>query len=285
MQQHWAQAAHGVPGVPVVRAAPVAHYAYAAHAAPQNLEAKKVFAATRQPAAGVGIAHACPAPAAVGAAAMTAAVLSAPTPSSNNVKIQPSLQNLPRFQPPDFEGADGQLPRPDSPCSTPRDDEAEAWNPNSPDEDISGPFAPGTFVEYKSRSTGQWVVGKVESFDVANQTYRLDVQPHAQADRVRARRSPLPAAAEDDYASDVARVVQRSHSPLHAREPPMQQQLQQQSLQEQVETLQRLVASLEAENIALQQQVMHEACLKDRYKQELAECQQHLQRQRGQTPR
>lgn len=268
MQQHWAQAPHGMP---VVRAAPVAHHGYAQYAAPQALEAKKVMAASRLPAAGVGVTpHACPPPAAAGAA-VTAAVLSAPTPTSNNVKIQPQLQNLPRFQPPDFEGADGQLPRPDSPCSTPRGDEAEgfssaAWN--AADEDLSGPFAPGTFVEYKSRSTGQWVRGKVESFDAANQTYRLDVQPHAQADRVRARRSSLPPAADADHALEEPRIQQ----------PP-------QSLQEQVETLQRLVATLEAENLALQEQVMHEACLKDRYKQELAECQQHLQRQRGQTPR
>lgn len=48
-------------------------------------------------------------------------------------------------------------------------------------------FAVGSFVEYKSRSSGLWILAKVESFDEANNSYRLDVQPHAHADRVRAR--------------------------------------------------------------------------------------------------
>ncbi|CAE8656746.1 unnamed protein product, partial [Polarella glacialis] len=119
-----------------------------------------------------------------------AAVLQAPTPSTNS-KIQPQLQNLPRFHPPVFEGLDGQLPRPDSPCSTPRSvNEVGDVSGNSGAlraEEMLGPFAPGSFVEYKSRSSGQWILAKVESHDSANQSYRLDVQPHAHADRVRSR--------------------------------------------------------------------------------------------------
>ncbi|CAE7373908.1 SULTR2, partial [Symbiodinium necroappetens] len=108
----------------------------------------------------------------------------APTP--NNCKIQPQLQNLPRFQPPDFEGEDGQLPRPDSPCSTPRE------SGHSDQLEDCGPFSPDTFVEYRSRSSGQWILAKVENFNADTQTYRLDVQPYAPADRVRARRRGLP---------------------------------------------------------------------------------------------
>lgn len=52
---------------------------------------------------------------------------------------------------------------------------------------VAFPAAVGSIVEYKSRSSGHWILAKVEGFDDVNQTYRLDVQPHAQLDRVRPR--------------------------------------------------------------------------------------------------
>jgi len=42
-------------------------------------------------------------------------------------------------------------------------------------------------VEYHSRSSGEWILAKVEGYDEVNKVYQLDVQPKAQPDRVRAR--------------------------------------------------------------------------------------------------
>jgi len=154
-------------------------------------------------------------------------------------KMQPQLQHLPRFQPPCFEDYNGNLPCPDSPGSTPRDDDEEPQADSSVREELPPPprrehvpgegrsrskrstesyaareadsgrtseashavpsilasldrpaiFAPGSFVEYKSRSSGAWILAKVEDWNESSQTYRLDVQPHAHVDRVRPRNS------------------------------------------------------------------------------------------------
>lgn len=53
----------------------------------------------------------------------------------------------------------------------------------------AGPFAVGSFVEYKSRSSGHWILAKVEAYDESSGSYRLDVQPHAHPDRVRHRQA------------------------------------------------------------------------------------------------
>lgn len=53
----------------------------------------------------------------------------------------------------------------------------------------SGPFPVGSFVEYKSRSSGKYILARVEGFDESSGYYRLDVQPHADPSRVRARDS------------------------------------------------------------------------------------------------
>jgi len=210
-------------------------------------------------------------------------------------KIQPHLQNLPKFQPPKFENINGVLPCPDSPGSTPREDAEEdalpaipssvpsmrggqmecgsnlstsagepdgchvapvatlqpsapdfpshappsdpqAWaggmsevtlqdfkkevrcvtkeeaplpvskpkrSSRAPPKEVDGgapmhssrqhhqQHAIGSFVEYRSRSSGAWLLARVEGYDEKTQTYRLDVQPHAAAERVRPRQSPL----------------------------------------------------------------------------------------------
>lgn len=194
-------------------------------------------------------------PAKVGPA-MTA-VLAAPTPN----KIQPQLQNLPRFQPPDFEGKDGQLPLPDSPCSTPR--EASEAVSDAPED--MGPFPPMSFVEYKSRSSNQWILAKVESYNADTQSYRLDVQPYAPAERVRARRGAKRMGAQVEDV-EVTPVQQAS------------QPVENSKAQEEVELLRRRVAELEEENRRLHAQVAQEIELKERYRQE-------LDARRVQTPR
>eukprot|EP00439_Symbiodinium_sp_Y106_P074044 s3128_g14.t1 len=59
----------------------------------------------------------------------------------------------PRFQPPDFEGEDGQLPRSGLDDAVFESGQAEEL------EDL-GPFSADTFVEYRSRSSGQWILAK-----------------------------------------------------------------------------------------------------------------------------
>eukprot|EP00929_Paragymnodinium_shiwhaense_P024179 TRINITY_DN14968_c0_g1_i1.p2 TRINITY_DN14968_c0_g1~~TRINITY_DN14968_c0_g1_i1.p2 ORF type:complete len:340 (-),score=64.69 TRINITY_DN14968_c0_g1_i1:78-1097(-) len=106
-------------------------------------------------------------------------------------KIQPQLQQLPKFQPPVFEGENGALPCPDSPGSTPRSGRKSTGGrlQEALVDEETGLFLPGSTVEYKSRSSGQWIPARVESYDEANRQYRLDVQPHAHPERVRPRGS------------------------------------------------------------------------------------------------
>lgn len=109
----------------------------------------------------------------------------APLPTTG--KIQPQLQHLPRFRPPSFEGANGALPCPDSPGSTPRSDIGgveQLVGGEAPEK--PGFYGVGAAVEYKSRSSGQWIPAKVEAFSEVTSLYRLNVQPHANPQRVRA---------------------------------------------------------------------------------------------------
>merc|ERR1712137_1422315 len=121
------------------------------------------------------------------------------------------------FRPPVFEDAEGLLPLPDSPESTPRTQDEDAAQlqeenlqmydngvptshhqhqhfgrhtepePEQPAAEPPGVYAVGTFVEYKSRSSGLWILARVEGFNQSTQTYCLDVQPHAPVDSVRPR--------------------------------------------------------------------------------------------------
>lgn len=50
-------------------------------------------------------------------------------------------------------------------------------------------FPVGSFVEYRSRSSGLWIIAMVEGYEDRTGYYRLDVQPHAHPDRIRARGS------------------------------------------------------------------------------------------------
>lgn len=308
--QHYASAA--VPQIRAAGAAP-AQYGIATPSGP--VEHKKIIPPARLPVAG---RFEAPAPHAVAAVvqAVPTAVAAAPTPAPATVppaKITPQLQHLPKFQPPCFEGANGSLPLPDSPGSTPREgnstsgpagsgagpcvtvnatgstgggssvvaaavaagvssdsvpgvptptaavlsapvpmgpgplgpilappatcalteqrpaqmvaqalvaeDErpslasqaqrlanaSETAAPSAAPAAMGGPsppapaavaameripatpYAVGSIVEYKSRSSGQWILAKVDGYDEVNHTYKLDVQPHAHPDRVRPR--------------------------------------------------------------------------------------------------
>mmetsp|Transcript_20006 Transcript_20006/g.46562 ORF Transcript_20006/g.46562 Transcript_20006/m.46562 type:complete len:423 (-) Transcript_20006:53-1321(-) len=69
------------------------------------------------------------------------------------------------------------------------------------------PHPVGSFVEYKSRSSGAWLLARVEGYDERTQTYRLDVQPHAAAERVRARQTTTDKADRLPEATPPARTV------------------------------------------------------------------------------
>lgn len=80
----------------------------------------------------------------------------------------------------------------------------------------TGRFLPGVMVEYKSRTSGQWIVAKVEYFDDKSNSYRLDVQPHAHPDRVRARQ--MSQANSPDARQD--RVLAGSQPPVGSKDGP-----------------------------------------------------------------
>jgi len=337
-----------------LRTANPAPYGLAAPSGP--VECKKAPAmmpAARMPIAG-RIAHAAP-------AAVPAAVAAAPTPS--NAKIQPQLQNLPRFQPPSFEGLNGTLPCPDSPGSTPREGaqqqlqqhvqhQAGPLPPPQPvlpqtsvapslqqqrDDELPPPvptkvrrslnsaestcslaekptplpavYATGSYVEYRSRSSGQWILAKVESYDELNQCYRLDVQPHAQPDRVRPRGSGTPPSAEPPFLQQVVEPQrQPSQMPPEAEPMPRQDMLPQtlhldansppcieapvdmygrsgevdtSRLLMEMEAMRMQLLRLQSENDTLQERLKQEAALKDQYLSELCSCHEQLQRFRG----
>jgi len=300
------------------------------------VECKKVMPVSKMPVPGP-IVQAVP-----------AAVAAAPTPAT--AKIQPQLQHLPRFQPPSFEGANGALPCPDSPGSTPREGsderrtEVEARQLHVParEDDIpppvstkvrrlpvsdstptqierhTMPFPAGAIVEYRSRSSGQWILARVEGFDEANQTYRLDVQPHAQMDRVRARSGGLSPAAElrleaqenagvahQRHTEQVAQAVPQPTMVVHPQQPQLTlpqttvatpHQLATRVLEDkhphdadasssraafEIEFLRKQVTRLQTENDALQDRLIREVAVKDQYFSELCACHEQLHRLRG----
>lgn len=246
-------------------------------------------------------------------AATAAPVVAAPTPTNAKLQSQ-QFQYLPRFQPPSFEGANGMLPCPDSPGSTPRGVGSDA-----PAEriDTNGQFALGTIVEYKSRSSGSWIAAKVEGFDESTQTYRLDVQPHARPDRVRPRICGDSMTVEWGTPKSEPFVVRgergdfgerggRGCAPAEAQLPRHYIECGQTAAAEatgaaeersgkadgnsswlvvEVEALKKKVLRLQTENEALHERLMQEAALKDQYFSELCVCHEQLLRARGSTPR
>lgn len=235
-------------------------------------------------------------------------------PAAQPAKIQPQLQQLPRFRPPAFEGENGSLPLPDSPGSTPRSGRKSLAGKQLQEAKIdekTGLFLPGSTVEYKSRSSGQWIIAQVLNYDENNRTYRLDVQPHAQPDRVRARErmsgsassAAVAATSPDGDATDASPSVNQDASAITAATPsrPIPAEvnggsnngadvagnaanLDAHALLSENNALKMQLSLLQAENAQLHEQVASESALKDRYYQELRACHEQLQRVRG-TPR
>jgi len=267
-------------------------------------------------------------PARVAPAHVPEAVASAPTPAGAKLQLQ-HLQRLPRFRPPSFEGLDGGLPCPDSPeGSTPREgpeDEAAVAPCHSEPDAVAGPHQPsrqserrtqafpvGSIVEYRSRSSGQWIFARVEAFDEGNQMYRLDVQPHAQPDRVRARGAggsgcPPPPLEPQPTRSQTIEAPSQAPPPLQApSQAPLQAPLQHQPTlpralegsgqraagsdkqtsssgraSPEIDSLRRQVSRLQAENAALQDRLAGEQAMKDQYFAELCSCREQLHMVRG----
>lgn len=308
------------PSLAPMRAASTSQFAPLA--GPADCKKSSLVPASRHPLAG-RITH-------IASSAVPAAVAAVPTPSSaKNTKVgkvKPQFQHLPRFQPPSFEGVHGGLPCPDSPGSTPREGSSEQPHLGQLDRDTTpqatpvstkveklstcGSYALGSIVEYKSRSSGQWILAKVEGFDESNRTYRLDVQMHAQPERVRRRENaeqPAHAAAEQggraapslQGAANIgtASSQQPSTMPLDCSEnaagdAPTEQRGERSGESDintswlllETEALRKKVLWLQSQNEALHERVLQEAGLKDKYFAELCVCHEQLQRARG-TPR
>lgn len=194
------------------------------------------------------------------------------------VRQTPALHELPRFQPPDFEDANGMLPLPDSPGSERSVQESAEI------------LRPGTFVEYKSRSSELWILARVESFNESTRTYCLDVQPYAHADRVRPRGGgkslthelppqPTFSVRKFDSRSPLPSKIDRTSckSPFVVQdtwETPCAETRQQILLE--THTLKEKVTQMESEVSKLQEQAAQETALKDRYFAELCFLQQKL---------
>mmetsp|Transcript_24782 Transcript_24782/g.62311 ORF Transcript_24782/g.62311 Transcript_24782/m.62311 type:complete len:280 (+) Transcript_24782:624-1463(+) len=114
-------------------------------------------------------------------------------------------------------------------------------------------FAPGTFVEYRSRTMAdRWILAKVDIFDEKNKVYKLDVQPKAPMERVRLRANQNPKGEGEHYPAQGGRsghesqqqnAIAASHpphgmtlnhenalpeqSPLHEVQDPFMEELQQ----------------------------------------------------------
>jgi len=243
-------------GMPVIGARPpVAHYVTAVPA----MHAAMGSVAVPSPLPATPVAHAPPPAAAKGQPAQ--------------------LWNLPRFQPPAFEGANGALPCPDSPGSTPRDaddDEcqvtaAPATDPSTIGKTVVGDYVIGSLVEYKSRSSGLWILARVEGFDDKLQTYRLDVQPNAKPERIRPRTDAGALQGSDEQVHDSRGPggLQQSYSDVAeavgtASPPPA-------PVDASTEALRREVAQL-------QERLAYEIAMKERYYAELCACREQLQR-------
>lgn len=314
------------PSLTPLRAASAGQFGVTTPTGPVECKKQSIVPASRHPLAG-RITHVAP-------NAVPAAVAAVPTPTSaknaRRVKVKPQFQHLPRFQPPSFEGAHGALPCPDSPGSTPREGSSEQGqqeremtpqatpvstkvkrapsNTASPgalteaEKLGTGSYPIGSIVEYKSRSSGQWILAKVEGFDESNRTYRLDVQMHAQPERIRRSESaeqPLHVAMEQAGrpVSSLQNAIhtcvssqQTSTMPLDGsqsaavRERSGEPDINTNWLLLEAEALRKKVLWLQSENEVLQERVLQEASLKDQYFAELCACHEQLQRARG-TPR
>lgn len=99
----------------------------------------------------------------------------------------PAPKNEAREGPPAHSGQHGAAR---TPAPAPRREEREA-TPAQSGQPVR--FAPGSNVEYYSRSHGTWVYGVVQGFDESTGTYRLDIHPQAAPEKIRPASTPQPA--------------------------------------------------------------------------------------------
>lgn len=268
----------------------------------------------------------------VSVVAPAAVVAAAPTPSASRAKHP--LRDLPRFRPPAFDEAAG-LPCPDSPGSTPRDhgedDEVLAEPPRSVAAEASfrppvlvpaeegtaasgslhdsaesqrgngaSAYAVGSVVEYKSRSSGLWILARVEGYDETTQVYRLDVQPNARPERIRPRSGSQGAEAEASgrHQQPQQAVLSAQGPPAGARSPLQPPSAAvpsargcsvsppaahedlpsaSQELAAEAQDLRRQCSWLQAANEVLRDQLLQETDMKDRFYQDLADYREQLQ--------
>jgi len=161
-------------------------------------------------------------------------------------------------------------------------------------------YAVGSVVEYKSRSSGLWILARVEGYDETTQVYRLDVQPNARPERIRPRSGSQGAEAEAS-----GRRQQPQQAVLSAQGPPAgaRSPLQppsaavpsargcsvsppaahedlpsaSQELAAEAQDLRRQCSWLQAANEVLRDQLLQETDMKDRFYQDLADYREQLQ--------
>lgn len=257
---------------------------------------------------------------------------SAPPPSGGGGRGQ--FWNLPRFQPPCFEGANGVLPCPDSPgsssqgsrvresdlnpgpaCTPPHRDRApnNGAVPEAPlcgsdemdvgKQDIFNRYPIGALVEYKSRSSGTWILSHVEGYDEKTGVYRLTVQPNAKPERIRPHYGGVnvaPGGQQGEQTSQDYGSKEEGSRPRSSENPGN-------SAQENcflpgsavlcdgdegypdpaamsVDALLRHVNHMQMANAALQKQLATETALKEQYYSQMCSLREQLQRSRD-TPR
>jgi len=188
--------------------------------------------------------------------------------------------------------------------------------PEEPAAEPTEIYPAGTCVQYKSRSSGQWILARVEGYDESAQVYRLDVQPYAHPDRVRLRR-PRKSQVEEKQETDVPkmehhdafskngagnralrRISKASSEPSvtsqhrQSREQasrvgnarnikPEDHNISDSDIKQLIQEtlmLKNQVGQMEVEINGLQDRVTQEAVLKDRYFAELCLCREALQR-------
>mmetsp|Transcript_116042 Transcript_116042/g.369194 ORF Transcript_116042/g.369194 Transcript_116042/m.369194 type:complete len:194 (-) Transcript_116042:222-803(-) len=151
----------------------------------------------------------------------------------------------------------------------------------------TGRYVIGSLVEYKSRSSGNWILSKVEGFDERTKVYRLDVQQNAKPERIRLRTDSCVPAGEsagqpqgqhpqqevDDHCAEVAVAAVASTASAAAAASAAAVASDTAS----VDALRNQVVKLQALNMALHEQLAQEITLKEGYYSEMCVYRDQLQ--------
>mmetsp|Transcript_67099 Transcript_67099/g.216850 ORF Transcript_67099/g.216850 Transcript_67099/m.216850 type:complete len:186 (-) Transcript_67099:133-690(-) len=143
----------------------------------------------------------------------------------------------------------------------------------------TGRYVIGSLVEYRSRSSGNWILSKVEGFDERTKVYRLDVQQNAKPDRIRLRTdSGVPAGEsagqpQGQHTQQVAVAAAASTASVAAAAFAAAVASDTAS----VDALRNQVVKLQALNMALHEQLAQEITLKEGYYSEMCVYRDQLQ--------